>query len=127
PVYPEFMPHKDDVLPAEEQPLSAAISPTTNSPGYITEFDPEEDPKEESSRDDADEEEDEEEEEEEHLALADSIYHPHIVPLLGCLAAMIWLRAELPSTSHSLPLPPPVVLLYTRASMVMMRAAAPST
>nr|GFB37669.1 hypothetical protein [Tanacetum cinerariifolium] len=44
-------------------------------------------------------------------------------------AAMIRLRAELPSTSHplSLPLPLPILLLRTRTSMVMMRAAAPST
>ncbi|GJR97648.1 hypothetical protein Tco_0269822 [Tanacetum coccineum] len=42
-------------------------------------------------------------------------------------AAMIWLRAESPSTSHPLPLPSPIVLPYTRASMAMMRAAAPST
>ncbi|GJZ54776.1 hypothetical protein Tco_0609969 [Tanacetum coccineum] len=100
PVYPEFMPHEDDVLPAEEQPLPAAVSSTADSPGYITESGPEEDPKEEddedpkedpadyptdrdddveeeeSSRDDAndkEEEEDEDEEEEEHLAPADSV------------------------------------------------------
>ncbi|GJW62774.1 hypothetical protein Tco_0112109 [Tanacetum coccineum] len=98
------MPVEDDVLPAEEQPLPAAVSPTADSPGYITksdleedpdeedEEDPEEDPAdyltdrddddededEESSRDDAnDEEEDEnEEEEEEHLALADYVSPP---------------------------------------------------
>ncbi|GKC43896.1 hypothetical protein Tco_1061618, partial [Tanacetum coccineum] len=29
-------------------------------------------------------------------------------------AAMIWLRAEAASTSHSLPLPPPIILSYTR-------------
>ncbi|GJV40185.1 hypothetical protein Tco_1418625 [Tanacetum coccineum] len=46
---------------------------------------------------------------------------------LGFRAAMIRLRAELPSTSYPLPLPPPIVLLHTRASMVMMRAAEPST
>ncbi|GKE52538.1 hypothetical protein Tco_1487694, partial [Tanacetum coccineum] len=46
PVYPEFMSPEDDVLPAKEQPLPAAVSPTTNSPGYITESDPEEDLKE---------------------------------------------------------------------------------
>ncbi|GKC82179.1 hypothetical protein Tco_1137896 [Tanacetum coccineum] len=46
---------------------------------------------------------------------------------LGYRAAMIRLRAESPSTSHPLPLPPPIVLPHTRASMVMMRAAAPST
>nr|GEV48393.1 hypothetical protein [Tanacetum cinerariifolium] len=166
PVYPKFMPPEDDVLPAEEQPLPTAVLPTVNSPGYITEFDPKEDPKkeddedpadypadidddddeEESSEDGADDEEedegkDEEEEKEEHLALADSIPHPHIVPLLGCLsklrhlhhsrlrqrAAMIRLRAESPSTSHPLPLPPPIVLPHTRVSMVIMRATTLST
>ncbi|GKG26754.1 hypothetical protein Tco_0402457, partial [Tanacetum coccineum] len=43
PVYPEFFP-EDDVLPAEEQPLPVAASPTTESPGYILESNPEEDP-----------------------------------------------------------------------------------
>ncbi|GKD64946.1 hypothetical protein Tco_1307054 [Tanacetum coccineum] len=46
---------------------------------------------------------------------------------LGYKAAMIRLRAESPSTSHPLPLPPPIILLHTRASMAMMRAVAPST
>ncbi|GJS14992.1 hypothetical protein Tco_0409464 [Tanacetum coccineum] len=103
PVYPEFMPPEDDVLPAEEQPLPAAVSPTAGSPGYITESGPEEDPEEDdedpeedpadypTNRDDEDEEEgeesfedeaddkdeDEDEEDEEHLAPADSIPPPH--------------------------------------------------
>ncbi|GJX46427.1 hypothetical protein Tco_0271617 [Tanacetum coccineum] len=34
---------------------------------------------------------------------------------LGYLAAMIRLRAEAPSTSHSLPLPPPIILSHTRS------------
>nr|GEU43866.1 hypothetical protein [Tanacetum cinerariifolium] len=186
PVYPEFMPPEDDVLPTEEQPLLAAISPTADSPSYIIESDPEEDseeeddedPKEdptdypanrgdeeeeESSRYDAnDEKEDEgEDEEEEHLAPADSVPPPAYrttarisiraqtpIPFssetetpsppiptsptaagapLGYRAAMIRLRAESPSTSHPLPLPPPIILPHTRASMVMMRAAAPFT
>ncbi|GKD82984.1 putative reverse transcriptase domain-containing protein, partial [Tanacetum coccineum] len=46
---------------------------------------------------------------------------------LGYRAAMIQLRAESPSTCHLLLLPPPIVLPHTRASMVMMRAIAPST
>ncbi|GJZ06306.1 hypothetical protein Tco_0540099 [Tanacetum coccineum] len=50
-VYPEFMPPEDDVFPAEEQPLPAAVSPTTDSPGYITESDPEDDPEEEDDKD----------------------------------------------------------------------------
>ncbi|GKC03648.1 hypothetical protein Tco_0995258 [Tanacetum coccineum] len=35
---------------------------------------------------------------------------------LGYRAAMIWLRAEATSTSHSLPLLPPIILSYTRAT-----------
>nr|GFC14996.1 hypothetical protein [Tanacetum cinerariifolium] len=100
PIYPEYIPLEDEhILPAEEQPLPPVVSPTAESPGYVTESDPEEDPKEyeddetedgpvdnpmnegddgddddgDSSGYDADDEdEDEEEEEEEHLALADS-------------------------------------------------------
>ncbi|GJZ03753.1 hypothetical protein Tco_0537028 [Tanacetum coccineum] len=36
------------------------------------------------------------------------------IRLLGYLAAMIQLRAEAASTSHSLPLPPPIILSHTR-------------
>ncbi|GJW48454.1 hypothetical protein Tco_0080100 [Tanacetum coccineum] len=70
PIYPEYIPLEDDhEFPAEEQPLPPVDSPTAESPGYVTESDPEEDPEE----DDADgEDEDDEEEEEEHLAPADS-------------------------------------------------------
>ncbi|GJT00745.1 hypothetical protein Tco_0821914 [Tanacetum coccineum] len=46
---------------------------------------------------------------------------------LGYRAAMIRQRAEAPSTSHLLPLPSPIVLPRTRASVAMLRAAAPST
>ncbi|GKD78547.1 hypothetical protein Tco_1341168, partial [Tanacetum coccineum] len=52
--YLEFMPLEDDVFLAEEQPLPAAVSPTTDSPGYISESNPKEEPKE----DDEDPEED---------------------------------------------------------------------
>ncbi|GJX39388.1 hypothetical protein Tco_0252691 [Tanacetum coccineum] len=193
PVYLEFMPPEDDVLPAKEQPLPATVSPTADSPGFITESDPEEDLKEDdedpeedpadyptdrddveeeekSSRDDADDDDEDEyeEEEEEHLAPTDSVpplvYQvdrllaiptppsspltslssplpqisspPFPVPSLllaspthplGYKASMIRLRAESPFTSHPLSLPPPIILPYTRASMVMMKAAAPST
>nr|GEZ16796.1 hypothetical protein [Tanacetum cinerariifolium] len=54
PVYPEFMPTEDDILPAEEQPRPAAASPTTESSGYIDEFDPDEDPEDDSEEDLAD-------------------------------------------------------------------------
>ncbi|GJY68226.1 hypothetical protein Tco_0471208 [Tanacetum coccineum] len=93
PIYPEYIPLEDDhEFPAEEQPLPPIDSPTTESPGYVTESDPEEDLEEygddetedgpvdypmdrgddgddddgDSSRDDArDEDEDEEDEEDE--------------------------------------------------------------
>ncbi|GJU09682.1 hypothetical protein Tco_1132078, partial [Tanacetum coccineum] len=185
PVYPEFMPPEDDVLPAKEQPLPAAISPTDDSPGYITEFDleeddedPEEDPTdnptdrdddddddEESFRDDADDKEkdEDEDEEEEHLAPVDSVpppaYHtttrmsiraqthipflseaevdrllaistPPSLPLTSYSSPLPQIPSPAlasPSTSHPLPLPPPIILLRSRASMVIMRAAASST
>ncbi|GJY98168.1 putative reverse transcriptase domain-containing protein [Tanacetum coccineum] len=43
---------------------------------------------------------------------------------LGYRAAMIRQRVESPSTSHSLLLPPPIILSHTRASVAMMRAVA---
>nr|GFB21814.1 hypothetical protein [Tanacetum cinerariifolium]GFB21827.1 hypothetical protein [Tanacetum cinerariifolium] len=90
PEYPEYLPPADDMLPAEEQPLPAAISPTAESPRYIADSEPKMDPEEKDGDDeeseedsidyptsrgdddanDEDEEEssDREEEEEEHLA-----------------------------------------------------------
>ncbi|GJY52987.1 reverse transcriptase domain-containing protein [Tanacetum coccineum] len=124
PVYPEFMPPEDYVLLTEKQPLPDVVSPTADSPGYITESDPEEDPEdddedpkedpanypngrdddeeeeEESSGDDADDEEEDkdEDEEEEHLALADSI------PLPTCrTTARMSIRDQTP-----IPFPPAV-------------------
>ncbi|GJT28285.1 hypothetical protein Tco_0908560 [Tanacetum coccineum] len=45
PIYPEYIPLEDDhEFPAEEQPLPPIDSPTAESPGYVTESDPEEDP-----------------------------------------------------------------------------------
>ncbi|GKC78126.1 hypothetical protein Tco_1128900, partial [Tanacetum coccineum] len=90
PVYSKFMPPEDEVFPAEEQPLPAAVSPTTDSPGYVPEFDFKEDPEEDpadypadggddgddedaSFDDDEDDDVDiEGDEEEEHPAPADS-------------------------------------------------------
>nr|GEZ95711.1 hypothetical protein [Tanacetum cinerariifolium] len=56
PEYPEYLPLADDVLPAEEQPLPAGISPTSESPGYITESDPEMEPEEDDGDDEKSEE-----------------------------------------------------------------------
>ncbi|GJX95155.1 hypothetical protein Tco_0349741 [Tanacetum coccineum] len=49
PVYPEYIPPEDDVFLAEEQPLHAVTSPTTESLGYIPKSDLEEDPEEDPS------------------------------------------------------------------------------
>nr|GFB96136.1 hypothetical protein [Tanacetum cinerariifolium] len=46
PEYPEYLPPADDMLPAKEQPLPTAVSPTAESPGYITESEPEMEPEE---------------------------------------------------------------------------------
>ncbi|GJX97221.1 hypothetical protein Tco_0353019 [Tanacetum coccineum] len=52
PIYPEYIPLEDDhEFPAEEQPLPPIDSPTAESPGYITESDPEEDPEGDDARD----------------------------------------------------------------------------
>nr|GFB97693.1 hypothetical protein [Tanacetum cinerariifolium] len=88
PEYLEYLPPADDVFPAEEQPLPAAVSPPAESPGYIADSEPEMDPEEEDGDyekfegdsidyptrrgdddvDDEDESSDSEKEEEEHLA-----------------------------------------------------------
>ncbi|GJV44458.1 retrovirus-related pol polyprotein from transposon TNT 1-94 [Tanacetum coccineum] len=47
PIYHEYIPLEDEhEFPAEEQPFPPIDSPTTESPGYVTESDPEEDPEE---------------------------------------------------------------------------------
>nr|GEV07506.1 hypothetical protein [Tanacetum cinerariifolium] len=104
PIYPEYIPLEDEhILLAEEQPLPPVISPTTESPGFVAESNPEEDPEEyeedeaedgpvdypmdggddgydedegDSSgydADDEDEDDEDEEEEDEHLAPVDSV------------------------------------------------------
>nr|GFB56170.1 hypothetical protein [Tanacetum cinerariifolium] len=108
-------PDYDDVLLVEEQLLPTADSPTTDSPGYIPEFDPEEDPEEDdedpeedpadylTNRDDdddddeeeeeysGDEADDEDEEEEEHPALTD-----FVPPLVHRVTARMSVRAQTP-------------------------------
>nr|GEX41431.1 hypothetical protein [Tanacetum cinerariifolium] len=137
PEYPGYIPPDDEVFPAEEQPLPAAASPTTYSPRYIPESDPDEDPEdfddedpanypvdhddeeeeEEPSGDDVDEDyeeqdEDDDDEEEEHPASADSIPPP---PAL-CVTTRIFSRPQPPLLSFTkedakrflaMPIPPP--------------------
>nr|GEX80521.1 hypothetical protein [Tanacetum cinerariifolium] len=53
PPSPDYVP-EDDILLAEEEPLPAAASPTTESPGYIDESDPDEDPEDDPKEDPVD-------------------------------------------------------------------------
>nr|GEZ41067.1 hypothetical protein [Tanacetum cinerariifolium] len=194
----QSIPPADDVLPAEEQPLPAVVSPTAESPRYITDSEPEMEPEEEDgddeksdedyieyptsrgdddtdddgddlSKDDADDEDEEEsldseDEKEEHLALTvpAPALHTTPPPFGYRVAARISVQPHIlmPSrseseverlhviptpplspvspTSYPLPLflmplhiftplpPPPIILPRTRASMALMRSAAPS-
>nr|GEU46492.1 putative reverse transcriptase domain-containing protein [Tanacetum cinerariifolium] len=134
------MPPGDDVLPAKEQPLLAAVLPTTDSPGYITKSNPkedleenDEDPEEDlanypANRKDDDEEEEEEEdpsgddaddeEEDEHPSLADSIPPPPI--------HLTTARISIPIPSPPLPASPTYPLGY-KAMMIRLRVESPST
>ncbi|GJZ05139.1 putative reverse transcriptase domain-containing protein [Tanacetum coccineum] len=130
PVYPKFMPPKDDVLPAEEQPLPAAVSPIADSLGYIPESDPEEDPEEnddedpeedptdyptnsddenddddeeEPSRDEADDEEedkDDEEEEEEEYPASADFIPPPVHRVIARISIRAQTPVSLPSDSE---------------------------
>ncbi|GJV16622.1 hypothetical protein Tco_1361945 [Tanacetum coccineum] len=79
PEYSEYLVPSDVEAHIEDQPLPDDDSPTTLSPGYVADFDPEEDPEEDPAEypadkgdDDDEEDEEEDEEKEEHLASADS-------------------------------------------------------
>ncbi|GKC24814.1 putative reverse transcriptase domain-containing protein [Tanacetum coccineum] len=179
-MYLEYMPHEDEILPTEEQPLPEELEEDDEDP----EEDPADYPTDGDDDDDEDKDEDEdedEEEEEDHPTPVDSVLPIHrmtarisirdepsislppreeverllalttpppspLTPLssplpqipspplpasppasvlpasppaspirpLGYRAAMIRLRAEAASTSHSPPLPPPIILSHTR-------------
>ncbi|GJW88292.1 hypothetical protein Tco_0163632 [Tanacetum coccineum] len=121
PDYPEYLAPSDDDIPVEDQPLS---------PGYITDYDPEEDEEDpgedladyptdgrdnddddESSGDDDDDDDVEEDEEEEEVA------------------RLLALPTPPPSTLTPLSSPPtsPTYAEVTLAAMAQMRAATPST
>ncbi|GJU70095.1 hypothetical protein Tco_1256354 [Tanacetum coccineum] len=111
PIHPEYILLEDDhEFPAEEQPLPPVDSPTAESPGYVTESDPEEDPEEyeddetedgpvdypmdggddgddddgDSSGDDADEDEDDEDEDDE-----DEEEEEHLAPADSTIVAPV--------------------------------------
>ncbi|GJV69995.1 hypothetical protein Tco_1485504 [Tanacetum coccineum] len=139
PIYPEYIPLEDEhEFPVEEQPLPPVDSPTAESPGYVTESDPEEDPEEyeddetedgpvdypmdggedgddddgDSSRDDADDEDEEDEEEEEHLAPADSAV---IVPTVELVS---------PPEGTEPVIPPPSTDITTTGARITVRLQA---
>ncbi|GJZ36891.1 putative reverse transcriptase domain-containing protein [Tanacetum coccineum] len=91
PIYPEYMPHKDEVFPVEEKPLPAVALPTAQSPDYDDEDD------------DVDIEADEDEEEEEHPAPTDSV----LVALPVADQASLAEETEPFETDESAATPPP--------------------
>nr|GEU58939.1 reverse transcriptase domain-containing protein [Tanacetum cinerariifolium] len=118
PIYLEFMPLEDEIIPAEEQPLPTADSPTVDSPGYIPEEDLADYPADKGDDDDDDEsfdndeddddnveededEDEEEKEEEEHPDPADSITPPlaHHTTTRICIPVQaptpVWSEAEI--------------------------------
>nr|GEW88202.1 hypothetical protein [Tanacetum cinerariifolium] len=153
-IYPESMPPKDEVFLAKEQPLTAAVSPTTESPRYITDFDFEEDPADypadgeddddDGSSDDGDddddvEEDEDEDEEEEHLPPIDSIPPPPVHHVTARMSirehppTSVWSKAEI-DRLLAIPLPPPSPLssyptypLGYRAPIIRLGAETPST
>nr|GFB26301.1 hypothetical protein [Tanacetum cinerariifolium] len=152
--YPEYLPLANDVFLAKEQPLPVAISPTAESPGYIVDSEPEMDPYEEDKDDeksegdsidfptckgddDADDDGDDlSEDDAEHLALTVPALALHKVERLLSIPIPP-LSLVLPTSYPLLPFlmtlpiftpltpPPPIILPRTRASMVLMRFAAP--
>nr|GEV73922.1 hypothetical protein [Tanacetum cinerariifolium] len=149
------MPPEDDVLPAEEQPLPAAISPTADSPGYILEFDHEEDPKEDDKdpkEDPADYLTDRDNDDDEEEEMSVRAQTPISLPSETKVARLLVIPTPLPSPlsplssplpqilsplpqilSPPLPIsPPPIPASPTyplgyRAAMMRLRAKSPST
>ncbi|GKD26265.1 hypothetical protein Tco_1232479 [Tanacetum coccineum] len=139
PIYPEYIPLEDEhVFPVEEQPLPPVDSPTAESPGYVTESDPEEDPEEyeddetedgpvdypmdggddgddddgNSSGDDANNEDEDEEDEEEHPAPADFVV---VVPTVKLVS---------PPEGTKPVIPPPSTDISTTEARIIVRLQA---
>ncbi|GKE71830.1 hypothetical protein Tco_1529902, partial [Tanacetum coccineum] len=142
PMYPEYIPLEDEhVFPAKEQPLPPVVSPTVESPRYVTESDPEEDPEEyeddemedgpvdypmdggedgdnddgDSSGDDADDKDkdaEDKEEVEEHLAPADSAI---VVPTIELVS---------PPEGKEPVTPPPSTNITTTGAKITVRLQA---
>ncbi|GJY18851.1 hypothetical protein Tco_0390342 [Tanacetum coccineum] len=155
PIYLEYIPLEDEhVFPVEEQPLPPVDLPTTKSPGYVVESDPEEDPEEyeddetedgpvdypmnggedgdndddDSSRDDADDDDEDEEDEgevEEHLDSTDSAV---VVPTVENASISLLPEAEV-ERLLAMPTPPPSPLISLSTPSLgerLARCTAPS-
>ncbi|GJW14157.1 hypothetical protein Tco_0018290 [Tanacetum coccineum] len=146
PIYPEYIPLEDEhEFPAEEQPLPPVDSPTAESPGYVTESDPEEDPEEyeddetedgpvdypmdggddgddddgDSSRDDAndeDEDEDEDDEDEEEEE------EEHLAPTDSAIVVPVD-EPVFPSEGTEPVIPPPSTDITIGARIITLRIA----
>ncbi|GJZ78133.1 hypothetical protein Tco_0642805 [Tanacetum coccineum] len=95
------VPQDEHEFLAVEQHLPPIDSPTTESPGYVTESDLEEDPEEDDANDEDEDEEDEEEEE--HLAPADSTVIPADEPVFppeGTEPGAPLLRDDIPESEQ---------------------------
>nr|GEV37227.1 hypothetical protein [Tanacetum cinerariifolium] len=94
----------EHVLPAEEQPLPPVDSPTTESPGYVAESDPEEDPEYEDDEEQdgpvdyhmGEEEDEEDEDEEEYIASVDSTA---VIPVVELVSSPEGTKPVLPPPS----------------------------
>ncbi|GJX62485.1 hypothetical protein Tco_0295385 [Tanacetum coccineum] len=155
PAYPEFMPPEDEVFPAKEQPLPAAVSPTADSLGYVPESDPEEDPEEDDDEDpeedptdyptdegdDGDDEDESSDDDEDDdvdieggwrrrlLAIPTpppSPLSPWSSPLTQIPSPPLPVSPPLPLAPPPLPISPTYPLGY-RAAMIRLRVEAPST
>nr|GEY53396.1 hypothetical protein [Tanacetum cinerariifolium] len=126
PEYPEYLPPADDVFPAEEQLLPTAVSPTVESPGYITDLKPEMDPEEEDGDNEnsisASEDSNQTEPFEEGETATTPPISAYLLPTSYPLPPFLM---PLPIFTP-LPPPPPIILPRTRASMVLMRSTTPS-
>nr|GEX42663.1 putative reverse transcriptase domain-containing protein [Tanacetum cinerariifolium] len=144
PEYPEYLPPADDVFPAEELPLPAAEEDGDNeksdrdSIDYPTSRGDDDDLSEDDADDEDKDESSDSEEEEESLAL--TVPAPALHKVERLLAIPTPPLSLVSPTSYPLPpflmplpiftpLPPPlpIILPRTKASMVLMRSATPST
>ncbi|GKB24674.1 hypothetical protein Tco_0864075, partial [Tanacetum coccineum] len=118
PEYPEYLAQSDAEIPVEDQPHAADASPTTLSPGYIADSDPEEDPEDELEDGPTDYPADGDyEEEEEHLALADSTaVSPDVDPVSSAIETKPF------ETDESAATPPPA---YRTTARMFVRTQAP--